>query len=73
MDEVNYMPQVNYNEIPYEKKWSTGEQVISHSFYNPSSDYSENEETYRGYYTHDLFGLKIEKLCEHKGEGDHHE
>ena len=63
LNEVNYMPRVNYNEIPYEKKWSTGEQVISHSFYNPNPDYSESDETYRGYYAHDLFGLKIEKLC----------
>jgi len=54
------MPRINYNTIPYERQWSTGERVISNSFYNPDKDYSEDEETYRGYYTHDLFGLKVE-------------
>lgn len=54
------MPRINYDTIPYERQWSTGEWVVSNSFYNPDKDYSEDEETYRGYYTHDLFGLKVE-------------
>ena len=66
------MPQVNYNEIPYERQWSTGERVVSNSFYNPNPDYSESEEIYRGYYTYDLFGLKTEKLCGQE-EGEHYD
>lgn len=54
------MPRINYDTIPYERQWSTGERVVSNSFYNPDKDYSEDEEMYRGYYTHDLFGLKVE-------------
>lgn len=54
------MPRINYDTIPYERQWSTGEWIVLNSFYNPDKDYSEDEETYRGYYTHDLFGLKVE-------------
>lgn len=56
------MPRINYDTIPYEKQWSTGERVVSNGFYNPDPDYSESAETYRGYYAHDLFGLKVEEL-----------
>lgn len=54
------MPKQNYADMPYEKQWSTGESVVSHKFYDPDPEYREDEETYRGYYAHDLFGLRIE-------------
>ena len=54
------MPNLDYTDMPYEKKWSTGEHVISGKFYDPDPEYSESEEMYRGYYAHDLFGLRIE-------------
>ena len=57
------MPKINYGEIPYEKKYSTG--IIptpKHSFYCPDENYEETSEQYRGYNAMDLFGLKVEDL-----------
>ncbi len=57
------MPKINYSDMPYEKKYSTGEKKVEkHSFYCPDKDYEETEEQYRGYYTMDYFGLKIEDI-----------
>ena len=65
------MPRINYDTIPYKRQWSTGERVVSNSFYNPNPDYSESDETYKGYYAYDLFGLKIEELSRKKYTPNH--
>lgn len=50
------MPRFNYENMPYKKKYSTGERVPSNGFYNPNKDYKESEDIYRGYYTYSYYG-----------------
>lgn len=54
------MPKINYNNMPYEKQYSTGEKTQIRHFYDPPKDYEEKN--WKGYYIQDYFGLKIENL-----------
>jgi len=54
------MPKINYNNMPYEKQYSTGEKTQIRHFYDPPKNYEEKN--WKEYYIQDYFGLKIENL-----------
>lgn len=60
--EVRKMPKINYDNLPYEKEFSTGEHVGKNAYYRPDPNAEESSEIYRGYYTLDLVGLTIDNV-----------
>lgn len=57
------MPKINYDDLPYEKEYSTGEHVGKNAFYRPDPDAGELSEIYRGYYAQ----RPIEEKRRHEG------
>ena len=45
------MPKIDFTDMPYEKKYSTGEHVRRNAFYLPDETIEESDEIYRGYHT----------------------